>query len=78
MKEDFDALKQHHRERIDRNLDEAERRFDELPEGTIKHTRWHWKVGDVNYWPSRNKWQPKGGRVITGTFQDFLNWLGKR
>ena len=64
MREEFDALKKHHKSRKQNNLDIAKSRISELG-AIVVHTEWHWKVplpnGEyVDYWPSTNKWYYRG------------------
>lgn len=70
MIEDFKFLKQMNKERKQRNLSAAD------PTGWTKHTEHHWSrlvAGKkLNYWPSRNKFQYDGGRVMVGDVVGFI------
>ena len=70
MIEDFKFLKQRDKERRERNLRSAD------PEGWTQHTMHHWSrmvAGKkLNYWPSRNKFQYDGGRVMVGDVVGFI------
>lgn len=76
------GFKKHNRQRKNNNLSKA--RIDELPEGTVKYTQWHWGIPTpygchINYWPSTGKWDdPRpGGTMCHGDFKSFKGWLRK-
>lgn len=66
---DFSYLKEFHRKRRERNLNNAN------PDGWTKHTPYHWSRklnGErLDYWPSRNKFMYQG-KVRTGGVEGFI------
>ena len=69
MREVFDDMRQHDRERKARNLAKAD------PSGWTVHTDYHWSR-DLNgkrldYWPSKNKFQ-YDGRIMCGDINGFI------
>jgi len=73
MVEDFKLLKQRDKERRERNWRNAD------SEGWTQHTPYHWSRQlngkRLDYWPSRNKFQYDGGRVMVG---DVVGFIRKR
>ena len=69
MREVFDAMKDWDRARKVKNLAAAD------PTGWTIHTEFHWSRDlaghQLNYWPSRNKFQWRG-KVMTGDVQGFI------
>jgi len=69
MREVYDGMKQHNKERRDKNLNSAN------PEGWKIHTDYHWSRNlngkRLDYWPSKNKFQYEG-RVMTGEVEGFI------
>lgn len=70
MGEVFRVMKEQDKERKQRNLAAAD------PTGWTKHTEHHWSrmvAGKkLNYWPSRNKFQYAGERVMVGDVVGFI------
>ena len=70
MIEDFKFLKEMNKKRRARNMAAAD------DTGWHKHTDYHWSrvvAGKkLNYWPSRNKFQYDGGRVMVGDVAGFI------
>lgn len=69
MGDDFRALRERHRERRERNLQQAD------PTGWTKHTEHHWSRElnghRLDYWPSRRRFRYQG-RTHTGDVDGFI------
>lgn len=74
MREVFDAVKEHHKERKARNLKAALEKVYSLGGWEI-HTEWHWSRSlngkRLDFWPSRNKFQYEG-KVMCGDVVGFI------
>jgi hypothetical protein len=72
MGEIFNAIREHDKERRERNLAKAD------PTGWTQHTEHYWSRQlngkRLDYWPSRNKFQ-YAGKVMTG---DVIGFIKKR
>lgn len=77
MRDEFDALKEHNKERKARNTVKNE----ELKPHFIEHTPYHWghfcAGTKVDFYPTTNKWLWRGKKYY-GTAQDCLNFIRKR
>lgn len=69
MVEAFKIMKEHHRQRRKKNLENAD------PTGWHQYTEYHWwcwlNGAKLQYWPSRNKFMYKG-KVMVGDVDGFI------
>lgn len=74
MREVFDAMREHDRERKARNLKESLEKVYSMGDWTV-HTEYHWSRQlngkRLDYWPSRNKFQYEG-KVHCGDVVGFI------
>ena len=76
--------------RRSKSLEEAQLRFQELPEGTKCFNEFHWGIptvhgAHINYWPTRSKWSDPSGQhprsiasfdgYMIGDFDELLGFI---
>jgi hypothetical protein len=81
MREYFDALKEYHKERRDKNYNMALEHEGLRSLEFVCHTDWHWQTilqGDyLDYWPSSSRWRWRG-KTSRGTPDSLYNFIMRR